>query len=59
MIRVGRWLVYVGDGTSAIRDDLSGPPRKLWTQVHAQPGPFMPAAQPGHVWLVFRNQRPG
>jgi hypothetical protein len=59
LIRVGRWLVYVGDGTSAIRVDLSGRPRKLWTNVHAQPGPFMPAAQPGHVWLVFRNQRPG
>lgn len=59
MIRVGRWLVYVGDGTSAIRDDLHGRPRKLWTKVLGQPGPFMPAAQPGHVWLVIRNQRPG
>ena len=57
LIRVGRWLVYVGDGTSAIRDDLSGRPRKLWTRVRGQPQLFKPAAKPGHVWLTFVNGR--
>jgi hypothetical protein len=43
---VGRWLVYVGNGTTAIRDDLSGKPRVLG------PTPFFaPSAAPGHVWL--------
>jgi len=52
LTQVGRWLVYVGDGVTAIRDDLSGKPRVL--------GPtysFAPSAEPGHVWL-FRV-RPG
>jgi hypothetical protein len=53
LTRTGGWLVYVGDGTSAIREDLSGRPRELWSRVHGGPGPFAPAAQPGHVWLVF------
>ena len=29
LTQVGRWLVYVGNGTTAIRDDLSGRPRVL------------------------------
>lgn len=57
LIRVGGWLVYVGDGPSAIRDDLSGRPRKLWTWLRGQPGTFRPAAQPGHVWLTFNDHR--
>jgi hypothetical protein len=46
LAQVGRWLVYVGNGTTAIRDDLSGNPRVLG------PTPFFaPSAEPGHVWL--------
>ena len=52
LMRVGRWLVYVGNGATAIRDDLRGNPRVLG------PAPFFaPSAEPGHVWL-FRL-RPG
>jgi hypothetical protein len=48
LTQVGRWLVYVGNGTMAIRDDLSGKPRVLG------PAPFFaPSAEPGHVW-IFR-----
>jgi hypothetical protein len=48
---VGSWLVYVGDGATAIRDDLAGRPRVLG------PTPFFaPAAAPGRVWLFqFTN----
>ena len=46
LTHVGRWLVYVDNGTSAIRDDLSGKPRVLG------PTPFFaPSAEPGQVWL--------
>ncbi|HEY7147000.1 MAG TPA: hypothetical protein VH637_22370 [Streptosporangiaceae bacterium] len=46
LAHVGGWLVYVGNGTTAIRDDLSGKPRVLG------PTPFFtPAAAPGRVWL--------
>ena len=46
LARTGRWLVYVGNGTTAIRDDLSGRPHVLG------PTPFFaPAAAPGQVWL--------
>jgi hypothetical protein len=46
LARVGRWFVYVGHGATAIRDDLTGPPRVLG------PTPFFaPAAAPGRVWL--------
>jgi hypothetical protein len=48
---VGRWLVYVSNGTAAIRDDLSGKPRVLGSTPF-----FAPAATPGHVWL-FRALR--
>jgi hypothetical protein len=46
LITVGRWLVYVGNGTRAIRDDLKGRPRVL-----AATSFFAPSAAPGHVWL--------
>jgi hypothetical protein len=51
LTQVGRWLVYVGNGATAIRDDLSRKPRVLG------PTPFFaPSATPGHVWLFrFRN----
>jgi hypothetical protein len=51
LTQVGRWLVYVGNGTMAIRDNLSGNPRTLG------PTPFFaPSAAPGHVWLFrFRH----
>jgi hypothetical protein len=51
LAQVGSWLVYVGNGATAIRDDLTGHPRVL--------GPtfsFAPAATPGRVWL-FKFQR--
>jgi hypothetical protein len=48
----GRWLVYVGTGTTVMRDDLRGKPRVL-----AATPFFVPAADPGRVWL-FRF-RPG
>jgi hypothetical protein len=55
LTQVGRWLVYVGNGATAIRDDLSGNPRVLG------PTPFFaPAAAPGHVWLLrFRHGSQG
>jgi hypothetical protein len=46
LVQAGRWLVYVGDGTMAIRDDLNGKPRVLGRTPF-----FAPAALPGHVWL--------
>src|SRR3984957_4184405 len=54
LTQVGRWLVYVGNGTTAIRDDLRGNPRVLG------PTPFFaPSADPGRVWLFRpRNGRP-
>jgi hypothetical protein len=46
LTQAGGWLVYVGNGATAIRDDLSGKPRVLG------PTPFIaPAAAPGRVWL--------
>lgn len=53
LTHVGRWLVYVGDGTTAIRDDLRGKPRVLGTTPF-----FAPSADPGHVWL-FRSRTGG
>jgi hypothetical protein len=51
LAQVGRWLVYVGNGTTVIKDDLSGRPAVLG------PTPFFaPAATPGLVWLFqFRH----
>ena len=46
LARVGRWLVYVGNGATAIRDDLTGSPRVLGRTPF-----FAPAAVPGRVWL--------
>jgi len=51
LTHVGRWLVYVSNGTAAIRDDLSGKPRVLGRTPF-----FAPSATPGHVWL-FRVLR--
>jgi hypothetical protein len=47
LITVGRYLVYVGDGTMVIRGDLRGRPRVL-----AKTPFFVPSAVPGHVWLT-------
>ena len=46
LITVGRYFVYVGDGTMVIRGDLRGRPRVL-----AKTPFFLPSAVPGHVWL--------
>ena len=46
LITVGRYLVYVGDGTMVIRGDLRGQPRAL-----AKTPFFLPSAVPGQVWL--------
>jgi hypothetical protein len=46
LTQVGRWLVYAGNGTTAIRDDLNGNPRVLGLTPF-----FAPSAEPGHVWL--------
>jgi hypothetical protein len=45
MITVGRWLVYVGDGATAIRSDLTG--QRLLGKTPF----FAPSAAPGEVWL--------
>jgi hypothetical protein len=42
----GQWLVYVGDGVEAVRDDLRGPARILGSTPF-----FAPSATPGSVWL--------
>ena len=52
LITVGRWFVYVGNGTTAIRDDLKGRPRALGTSPF-----FAPSAAPGHVWLQYQVRR--
>lgn len=55
LVQAGRWLVYVGDGTLAIRDDLMGEPRVLGSTPF-----FAPAASPGHVWPErFSGAYPG
>ena len=46
LAQTGRWLVYVGNGTTAIRDDLRGRPRDIGRTPF-----FAPAAVPGQVWL--------
>jgi hypothetical protein len=43
---VGSYLVYVGNGTTAVGDDLAGPPRVL-----ASTPFFAPSATPGRLWL--------
>jgi len=47
LITVGHYLVYVGDGTMVIRDDLRAQPRML-----AKTPFFAPSAVPNHVWLT-------
>jgi len=55
LVQAGRWLVYVGDGTMAIRDNLMGKPRILGSTPF-----FAPAASPGHIWLErFSGAYPG
>jgi hypothetical protein len=46
LVRTGDWLVYVGNGTNVIRTSLTGGTRTL-----ASTPFFIPAAQPGYVWL--------
>lgn len=50
MITVGRWLVYVGNGTTAMRSDLRG------RHVLGRTPFFAPSATPGHVWLVYHGR---
>jgi hypothetical protein len=50
LIQTGQWIVYVGHGTQAIKDSLHGPSPKVGSTPM-----FVPAAQTGHVWLVFPN----
>jgi hypothetical protein len=42
------WIVYAGDGTTAIRSDLEGAPRVLGSTSF-----FAPSFRPGHVWLIY------
>ena len=54
LITAGRWLVYVGNGTTAIRDDLTGRPRVVGTTPF-----FAPSARPGRIWLEYLPRRGG
>ena len=53
MITTGHWLVYVGNGATAIRTDLTGRPRVLGTTAF-----FAPSASPGEVWLAYLARPP-
>jgi hypothetical protein len=48
LITVGRWFVYVGNGSTAIRDDLKGRPRALGKTPF-----FAPSAVADRVWLEY------
>jgi hypothetical protein len=48
LLQVGGYLVYVGNGTTAIRADLAGRPRVLAGTPY-----FAPSATPGHIWLKY------
>src|SRR6266567_4396749 len=50
LLQSGRWIIWVGNGATAIRDDLSGRPR-----VVAKTPQFVPAARPGYLWLLYRS----
>jgi hypothetical protein len=52
MITVGSWLVFVGNGATAIRSDLSGRPRVLGKTPF-----FAPSARPGEVWLQYFGKK--
>jgi hypothetical protein len=54
LITAGRWLVYVGHGTTAIRDDLTGRPRRLGTTPF-----FAPSARPDRIWLEYLPRHGG
>lgn len=47
-VRTGDWIVYVGNGVDAIRASLTGAVRVLGGTSF-----FVPAAQPGYVWLWY------
>jgi hypothetical protein len=51
MVTVGRWLVYAGNGATAIRSDLSG------RHVLGTTSFFAPSAAPGHVWLAYPGDK--
>jgi hypothetical protein len=53
LITAGRWLVYVGNATTAIRDDLTGRPHVVGTTPF-----FAPSARPDRIWLEYLP-RPG
>ena len=46
LVTVGRWLVYVGNGTTAIRNDLTGTPHLVGKTPF-----FAPSAVSDRVWL--------
>jgi hypothetical protein len=48
LVRTGDWIVYVGNGATAIRATLTGPARVLGGTPF-----FVPAARPGYVWLWY------
>ena len=50
LLQSGRWIIWVGNGATAIRDDLSGPPH-----VVGKTPQFVPAARPGYLWLLYRS----
>ena len=50
LLQSGHWIIWVGNGATAIRDDLSGRPR-----VVAKTPQFAPAAKPGYLWLLYRS----
>ncbi len=47
-VPVGRWLVYVGNGTAVIRASLEGRPRVLGKTPF-----FARSATPGQIWLEY------
>lgn len=53
LVSVRRWLVYPGNGVSAIPNDLQGSPRVLGTGQAA--AWFVPSARSDRVWLVDQN----
>ncbi len=54
LVQVGGSLVYVGNGTTTLSDDLDGTPRVLGSTPF-----FAPSAETGHVWLSYYPARSG
>ncbi len=50
LLQSGRWIIWVGNGATAIRGDLSGRPH-----VVGKTPQFVPAARPGYLWLLYRS----